>query len=288
MKRIEIDQGSDAWKLWRRTVLTATDASVILGVNPWVTPFKLWQRKLGLSDEQISSAAMERGSKLEPIARKKFIEGTGIYVEPAVVVSEEHTFLGASLDGISNCGKYLLEVKCNGAKNHSLACMGEIPDYYIAQIKHQLLVTGSEICYYYSFDGENGVCIEVRSDNTFAEDYLPKAKAFWQSIVFFEAPPLVKGDYKDMASIPEWGQYAGRYYALDAEIKAKEKEKDLLRQQLISLCEDQACCGSGIKIQPMIIKGKISYDEIPEIKNIDLEKYRKESSSSWRITMDKT
>ena len=49
---IELEQGSPEWLSWRRTVITATDASVIMGNNPWETPYSCWQRKLGLLEEK--------------------------------------------------------------------------------------------------------------------------------------------------------------------------------------------------------------------------------------------
>ena len=106
-------------------------------------------------------------------------------MEPACVESEKHPFLCASLDGISTCGRYLLEVKC-GKASHKKALKNEIHRHYLAQMQHQLLVTGAEKCYYYSYDGEDGVCIEVLPDPDFANEYLPKAEAFWMSLVFYK------------------------------------------------------------------------------------------------------
>src|SRR5690606_25562895 len=119
---------------------TATDASVIMGNNPWTTPYKCWQRKLGLIEEQKSNEAMERGKRLEPEARALFIETHGINMKPEVVESTKYDFLGASLDGLSDCGQFICEIKCGGANLHNQALHGIIPKYYEDQIQHQLLV----------------------------------------------------------------------------------------------------------------------------------------------------
>ena len=68
MKTIELEQGSNEWLSWRRTVITATDCSCIMGNNPWTTEYKCWQRKLELIPEQTSNYAMERGKRLEPVS----------------------------------------------------------------------------------------------------------------------------------------------------------------------------------------------------------------------------
>ncbi len=197
MKIIEVEQSSPEWLAWRKTVITATEASIIMGTNPWDTPYTCWQRKLGLIGDKRVNEAMEKGKRLEPDARAQFIEHFGIDMKPAVVESTEFEFLGASLDGISNCRKYLLEIKCGNAELHAMAFDGEIPAYYRDQIQHQLLVTGAEKCFYYSYDGSNGICIHVLPDPTFKERFLPKARAFWKCVAFAEAPPLQDKDYID-------------------------------------------------------------------------------------------
>lgn len=184
MKRVNLTQDGDDWLKWRRTCLTASDAAIIMGLSPYCDIDTLRMRKLGLIQEEPCNKWMQRGKDLEPVARKSFIECTGIYVEPAIVESTDYPFLGASLDGISSCGKFLLEVKC-GKASHKLALKGEIPIYYLSQIQHQLICTRAEKCYYYSFDGTDGVCIEVLPDLEFEKDYIPKAVEFWMSLLFY-------------------------------------------------------------------------------------------------------
>ena len=286
MKQIKLEQGSPEWLTWRKSVITATDASCIMGNNPWTTPYKCWQRKLGLIEEVKSNEAMERGKRLEPEARAQFIDRYGIEMEPMVVESTEFEFLGASLDGISQLGNRLLEIKCGGSKLHDMASQGIIPDYYMDQIQHQLLVTSAEKCFYYSYDGKDGICIEVLPDPEFINRFLPKARAFWRGVAFFEPPALTQGDYKNMNDDLSWKEYANMYQEVDAAIKTLEDKKDYLRKKIIEICADESCQGNGLKVMKIVTKGRIAYDEIPEIKGIDLEKYRKSSSNSWKFLVE--
>jgi len=286
MKEIKLEQGSPEWLSWRKTVITATDASCILGNNPWVTPYKCWQRKLGLIEEQKSNDAMERGKRLEPEARSQFIEQYGIQMQPIVVESSEFEFLGASLDGISQLGNHILEIKCGGAKLHEMASKGEIPQYYKDQIQHQLLVTRAEKCFYYSYNGREGICIEVLPDKEFINKFMPKARDFWRKVAFFEPPPLQDSDFMDMKDNLDWREYSRMYQETDATIKSLEEKKDYLRRKIIQLCGDQCCIGHGIKVIKTSMKGRVAYDEIPEMKGVDLEKYRKASITSWKILVD--
>ncbi len=283
MKKIELEQGSPEWLSWRKTVITATDASIIMGSNPWDTPFKCWQKKLGLIEEKKSNEAMERGKRLEPEARAKFIELHGIDVNPAVVESTEFDFLGASLDGITELGGTLVEIKCGGAKLHDMAARGEIPAYYQDQMQHQLLVTGADRCFYYSYNGTDGISIEVFPDPEYRAKFMPKAREFWKCVALNEPPALQDADYKDMSENGSWKDLSARYQVVCENIKTLEEVKESYRKQLLALCEDQSCLGGGIKVVKIPVKGRVDYDAIPELKGIDLDKYRKSATMTWKI-----
>jgi putative phage-type endonuclease len=283
MKTIELEQGSPEWLSWRKTVITATDASVIMGNNPWTTPYQCWQRKLGVIPEQVSNDAMERGKRLEPEARSRFMEKHGISMQPIVVESGEFDFLGASLDGFCPERNEILEIKCGGSKLHDMARNQDIPKYYLDQMQHQLLVTGAERCYYYSYNGTDGICIEVLPDPEYKVKFLPKARAFWKCVALEEAPPLQDADYKDMSFDPSWGAVASEYRKVCEQIKNLEEIKEGHRKALLSLCGDQNCLGDGIRAMKTVMRGRVDYDAIPELSGIDVDKYRKGSTTTWKI-----
>lgn len=283
MKIINVQQGTPEWLSWRKTVITATDCPAILGSSPWSTAYQCWQRKLGLLDEQPVNSSMERGRLLEPIAREAFIEEHGFDMQPAVVESDTLEYLGASLDGLSKCGRYILEIKCGGHKLHSMAQEGKIPQYYQDQIQHQLLVTGAQKAFYYHFNGEEGVCVEVLPDMKFKETFLPIANKFWKCVFLNEPPELQALDYKDMSADPLWEVYADGYREVLHKIKVLEEHKEQYREELLKLCGDQPCVGRGIKAIKTMVKGRVAYDEIPEMQSVDVEKYRKGPTTTWKI-----
>jgi putative phage-type endonuclease len=142
-------------------------------------------RKLGLLPDKCSSDAMTRGQTMEPIARDHFHKiYNNLIFTPAVVESSEFLFLGASLDGITDDGKAILEIKC-GVKSHEMAKNGEIPEYYLCQIQHQLICTRAEKCFYFSYQSEQDfVMIEVLPEKDFEEHYVPLAEMFWMDLIF--------------------------------------------------------------------------------------------------------
>ena len=59
---------------------------------------------------------------------------------------------------------------------------GRIPSHYHAQVQHQLEVSGAEELHYWSFDGNDGMLIEVRPDREYAKRLVEAETAFWQRV----------------------------------------------------------------------------------------------------------
>src|SRR5271166_4747574 len=103
-------QGTPEWRAWRKSMIGASDAACILGIG-FLSPFQLWEQKLGLREDQESSPAMKMGLDIEDDARDWFQAKTGIKVSPAVVIHPEYKWMHASLDGMSEDRKTILEIK---------------------------------------------------------------------------------------------------------------------------------------------------------------------------------
>jgi len=284
MRKINFEQGSDEWLSWRKTLLTATDASVIMGVSPYCTPYKLWQRKIGQIPEQAVTAPMLRGQRDEPRARELFCKMYRMGLTPCCIESEKYPFLGASLDGLSDCENYIVEIKSQSPDKIA----NGIPPMHIAQMQHQMLCTDGKVqkAFYVSY-WENAIDVLILEfDEEGTKNYLLEAQAFWNKMLAFEAPPLSKRDYKDMSSVQAWNIHADNYKNICAQIKALEDAKDQSRKNLIDLAGDDNGSGCGVKVLKKYVKGRVDYDAIPELKSLDLETYRKAPSSNWTIMLD--
>ncbi|HUD01287.1 MAG TPA: hypothetical protein VMR37_03105, partial [Rhabdochlamydiaceae bacterium] len=84
----------------------------------------------------------------------------------------------------------------------------------------------------------------------------------------------------------DWKECAKLYQEADLAIKVLEEKKETLRKKLIELSADQNCIGGGLKVMKSVMRGRIAYDDIPEIKGVDLEKYRKTSTPMWKIMVE--
>ena|ERR1700679_546576 len=188
MSTIEIStnamiQGHPEWLELRRWKITSSDAAVILGVNPWKTVGQLLEDKLrGTLIEK--NAAMQRGSDLEEPARETFVMKSKIYVHPAVVISNEHAWMMTSLDGLSDCKKKAVEIKCPGEKTHRKAIKGQIPGYYYAQCQHHIATAQLDELYYFSFLDFFDTCtIRVHRDNQYIKRMIEAEQEFYNLLM---------------------------------------------------------------------------------------------------------
>lgn len=271
----------------RNSIIGSSDAPVIMEVSPWKTPYALWEEKLGLRKSNRMTSAMERGIQLEEQARKNFEEQTGIYVIPQKVYHPDKKWMRASLDGMDFDGKHIVEIKCPNNKDHSEAKEGKVPEKYIPQIQHQLAVTGLEMAFYFSFDGNEGVIVEVKKDEKYILELLQKEENFYSCMNTFTAPKMSQRDFTQMLE-PDFELYEKRYLNLEMSIKKMEKEKEDLKNQMLEMAEWKNVKGKHLAIQKVVRKGNIDYKAIPELQTMDLEKYRVAPSTFWRITNEKS
>lgn len=285
MKIVDFEQGSAEWLNWRRSLLTATDAAVLLGHSPYVTRFQGWQRKLGLIPEQAMNSAMQRGRDDEPIARQMFIEQYGINMTPVCIESEIYNYLGASLDGLSDCKRFILEVKSQNIQR--IKDFG-IPEMHMDQMQHAMMATDgyAQRCYYVSIWNKEIYVLEVDASGAWKEFYLPEAKKYWECIVFREAPELTRKDYREIDD-SEWSNFATEFRRVSEQIKQLEEVKESYRKELIRICDNQSSMGAGIKVCKKYVKGRVNYAKIPELKELNLDQYRGETTESWMIMLDK-
>lgn len=187
MKQVNLRQRSLEWIEFRRTHIGASDAVVIMGESPWKSPKELYYEKI-LGIQQDDNPYMKRGRDLEPLALECFESETGLQMFPMVFVHDKLEWMAASLDGITLDRKSFVEIKCPGKMDHKKALSGQIPSKYLPQLQHQIAVTGIEKGFYYSFDGESGICIEVKKDEELIKKILAKESDFWYCIKKLKPP----------------------------------------------------------------------------------------------------
>ena len=142
-----------AWLKARGYGIGGSDASAILGMNPYKSNIELFEEKTGrlLPEDNSDKPYVKYGTQAEPLIRSLFIldypEYQVIYHENRILRSKIFPFMQASLDGelIDSEGrKGILEIKTTNILQSMQRekWKDRIPDNYYIQVLHYLLVTG--------------------------------------------------------------------------------------------------------------------------------------------------
>lgn len=141
----------EEWLDKRIKGIGGSDASVLVGLNPYKTNDELWKEKKGISSpKEISNASTEHGIALEPILREWFRasnpEYEVQYQENVILQSEETTWRLYSPDGLlyhKKFGAGIFEAKTTLIQNANMLQQwnDQIPQHYYIQILHGLLTT---------------------------------------------------------------------------------------------------------------------------------------------------
>lgn len=143
----------EGWLKARTYGIGGSDASAILGMNPYKTNIELFEEKTGhrIPEDISDKPYVKYGTAAEPLIRQLFAldypEYEISYHENRILRNKANPYMQASLDGelTDQAGrKGILEIKtCNilHPSQHE-KWKDRIPDNYYIQVLHYLLVTG--------------------------------------------------------------------------------------------------------------------------------------------------
>jgi putative phage-type endonuclease len=269
-------QGSPEWLEYRRSRITATDAATIAGYNPYKTVHELYEEKVN-GKEVFVNAAMRRGAELEDEARKKYEDLMSETFIPEVVTHPKHKWMMASLDGVNIERTSILEIKCPGKKMFQIMSKLGPPDNYKAQMTWQMLCSGIKECQFFCYrQGEYDFTLYY-FDMSLALELWHKCRDFYYNHLLPEVPPL-RFQELDTTKQDLLDQYL-HYKNIE---KAAKDEAEVCKKLLIEGLPEKTITKKAT-ITCVKQKGQIDYSAIPELKQIDLEKYRKPETTIWRI-----
>lgn len=152
MVEMKILKDRSEWLENRKKYIGGSDASAILGMNPWKTNISLWLEKTGqvIPDDISSKPYVQFGIAAEPIIRDLFqlnypqykVE----YAENNSWVNDKYPFIAVSHDGwmteIATGRKGIWECKTTEivSSMSKEKWAGKLPDNYYVQLIHSLLV----------------------------------------------------------------------------------------------------------------------------------------------------
>jgi len=113
------EMSREEWLRTRKKGIGGSDASVVLGFNPWKSPFELYIEKTSDDIRELDSEAVYWGTVLEDVIAEEFTRRTGKKVrrQNKVFIHPEYDFMIANIDRDVVGEKALLECKTTSAFN---------------------------------------------------------------------------------------------------------------------------------------------------------------------------
>lgn len=205
MKRLISTTGLDKreWLAYRKQGLTGTDAGAIVGMNPYISAFKVYQDKITDEIEEFDNESMRQGRDLEAYVAKRFEEHTGKKVKRAnaIFYHPEHAWMLADFDRLIVGEKAGLECKTVGAYSADKWKDGKIPLHYQLQVQHYLAVSGYESWYIAALIlGREFIVHKIERDEDMIQDLITIEERFWTQHVLKHQPPEPDGsdNYTEM------------------------------------------------------------------------------------------
>lgn len=220
----------------RSKFIGGSDAAGVLGLSRWDTPLSVWAEKTGaIIKEDIENEATELGRELEDYVARRFSKKTGKVVLPGgdTIFHPAYAFLGGSLDRLIEGESAFLECKTASAWKSKEWEGEEIPQEYIIQCHHYLMVSGLSRAYLAVLIGNQDFQIRtIERDEKLISDMLKREVEFWNEFVVPNVMPS-KVTYRDTETLDLLFPMA-----IEGEVKELGDEANILAEQLTAAKED--------------------------------------------------
>lgn len=170
-----------------------SDAAVALGLSPWKTALELWREKRGEGEPVPETEPMRWGTLLEPVIRQEYANRTGrvVRVPTDTLTHASLPFILANVDGVTD-DRRLFEAKtARSAQGWGEPGTDAIPQPYLIQVQHYLLVLGYEVAdVAVLIGGSEYRQYEVTADAELQEMLIEGEADFWRHVESGQAPEL--------------------------------------------------------------------------------------------------
>lgn len=235
----------DEWLALRGTGIGSSEVGAILGVNPYDTPFQVWQRKTGRAASKPETLAMRLGHEFEPITARLYSEATGAAVDEStagdwLARSDRREYTIASPDRICTAKdgrKVLLELKSTNLN----VSEDDYPKSWFCQVQYLLTcseMTDGALAWLNVSKREFGYK-RIVADRQFQEWMLSKLDKFWtENVLGDKAPDPVNAD--DIALQYPMAEHksitaSDEVYKACLELRAKKDELRTLQADIQAL-----------------------------------------------------
>jgi putative phage-type endonuclease len=216
-----IGMNRDDWLSLRQSYIGASDASAVLGINPWKSPVDVYLEKTGRATNNADSIDMWLGREIEPVIAKLFEQESGMKCRQDLKIRchPEYNYLRTNLDRVVQSAP--LEMKM-------MAKYTDIPAHYYTQIMFQAMVTNAPHVYFAVLSTSTPRSFywsKYKRDDDLIDEMRNECVHFWETYIVGDAVPS-----------PETARDAKGLYPISDPEKSYEADKDV-KEQIASIMD---------------------------------------------------
>jgi putative phage-type endonuclease len=277
MKIIELEQNSESWNKWRLLGIGASDISVLMETNIFLSPYDLWELKCGFKEDKPINPAIKHGIMNEDKARQWVNNNLNLNLKPLCVEEEGKPEFRASLDGYDKETGIMVEIKCPVNPNTiaNARFTQSVPQYWIDQILWQMMIVNPTKALIAVWDYNNNCChtIEVYQDKKRILEMRQVAETFWAGVKMGKPPALKNTDYIEIEDDSLY-ELLIEYKDIAHKEKFYTDFKRALKEKITEYGDDSSFTCRGFKITRNNPKKTYDYEKMA-FDGIDIEKYSK-------------
>lgn len=251
------------WHAQRTQGIGGSEIAAVLGLDPYETPYSVWEKKTGRVPPFEGNAATERGNLLEPAIVAFFEKASGhkAYAFPKnkVLRHPEHPFLLGTPDrGVAlKSGDGILECK----STRKAITADTIPLGWLFQVQWYLGITGRKRGFLAWIGGSLEFdWREVEASESIFQDMAAEAAKFWNDYVLTDTPPppIRKEDIEKMfpdvqagtvEATPQLIEVCAQYGKNRSKIKELEEAQSELAQAIqLHLLDKDTLTAQGVTL----------------------------------------
>lgn len=279
----------EQWLEYRRSGIGGSDASTIVGLNPYSSPYSLFCDKMGALPEKEDTEAMRQGRDLEQYVAERWMERTGKRVKRNNTMwrSTRWPWMLADIDREvigENAG---LECKTTSVYNRHDFAGGEVPLTYYVQCQHYMAVMGFDRMYLAVLVLNRGFYdFVIERDEEEIETLAAAEEVFWDHLAAEDPPPLDGSEAtqnalkamhpREDSSLQltlsaESERRLTQYIHLQETIRELQSECDAIKAQIMGVMGDAAQGVAGKMLCSWVTRRRTTVDtsalkrEYPEI-----------------------
>ena len=251
------DLSREQWLELRRNSIGGSDASTVMGLNPYSSKLTLYADKKGILPEKEDTERMRLGRDLEEYVAQRFSEASGKKVKRSGWMWQHPTyeFITVNIDREVEGEDAFLEAKTTMNYEKHDYDSGEIPMNYYCQVMHGMAVTGCEKAYLAVLVfGVGFYWFEIKRDENEINALIDNEVAFWQTYVTKDRPPLADGSDSSMDTLSKLHPHCDgsatqmvgmddsmrNYLELGEAIKRLKAQQDEVKAQLCQSLGDRS------------------------------------------------